>query len=76
MLTLFIPIIFIVVIAALALGLSFLCIEVVVRMIGRGLSDTTIDQPQPARNFTKPMFDRTEVVEQRNTGGLRVIPVQ
>lgn len=75
MLTLFIPIIFIVVIAALVLGLSFLCIEVVVRMIGRGLSDITIDQPKPASSFTRPMFDRTEIVEQRNTGGLTVLPV-
>jgi hypothetical protein len=76
MLALVVPVIFIAVLAVLALGISSLCVECVLRMIGRGLGDGSIEQPQSIQGFARPMFDRSERVEQSNTSGLRPIPIR
>ena len=69
MIALIVPIVFILLVMVIALGISFVCVEFVLRLIGRGLA------PQTARAI-KANQTRAETTNRPMTGPLRSAAVQ
>lgn len=73
MIAVILPFVFLALLGFVTLGLSFLCIEMVLRLIGRGLSETA-SVPAVNGNAGRRTVKRAEALEQRDTGRLRSIP--
>jgi ABC-type dipeptide/oligopeptide/nickel transport system permease subunit len=69
MIALIIPVVFILFVMVIALGISFVCVEFVLRLIGKGLA------PQTAR-VVRADQTRAETTNRPMTGPLRSAAVQ
>jgi hypothetical protein len=72
MVAVILPVVLLAVIGLITLGLSFLCIEILLRLIGRGLSETAA-VPVANNKAGRRAVRRAEALEPGDTGRLRTI---